>query len=253
MAIAAIKGVANIASQVANIASQASVIKQTVENLIHEVNVAYNFLLFCNTIDSETIVCAKIKKKFINVRLKLHLFINTIAESTLLIKLFEKAQAYVSGKNQNIEEDMAEIENIIQTNIKEKLKEPESNVPKSFKDKLWKSLGWVSDKSTQLSNIWWVSTCASNIRYELNILVTIMNAIVTEILNSRISPGSCGNKHNILSVSGQLLRKPIEMVYNQSNSRSGSFRSARSNYSRSGSFRSARSNYSRSGSSRKGK
>jgi hypothetical protein len=238
-----------IISKTAEYVSDAAAIKYNIESLIHEVNIAYNFLLFCNTIEPETIVCVKIKKKFVNARLKLHLFVNTIAESTILIKLFEKAQSYILGRNQNIEEDMAEIENIIQTNIKQKLKAPVPNIPKSFKDKLWKSLGWVSDKSTQVLNIYWISRFASYYRSELNILVTIMNTIVTEILNSRISPGGCANKHNILSVSGQLLRKPIEMVYNESNSKSGSFRSARSNFSTSGSFRSARSNFSTSGSS----
>ena len=243
-----------IIGKAAEYASEAAVIKQNVESLIHEVNIAYNFLLFCNTIDPETIVCDKIKKKFVNERLKLHLFINTIAESTILIKLFEKAQAYILGENQNIEKDMAEIENIIQTNIKDKLKDklkdPESNVPKSLKDKLWKSLGWISDKSTKVLNIYWVSRFASYYRTELNILVTIMNTIVSEILNSRISPDSCANIRNILSVSGQLLREPVKISYNESNSRrSGSFRSARSSYSRrSGSFRSARSSFSRSGS-----
>jgi uncharacterized membrane protein YgcG len=240
-------------STLSSYAAEAVAIKYNVESLIHEVNVAYNFLLFCNTIDSQTIVCAKIKTKFINARAKLHLFINTIAESTILIKLFEKAQAYVLGKNQNIEEDMAEIENIVQTNIKQKLEESQSTVPKSFKEKLWKSLGWVSDKSTKVLNIYWVSRFASYYRTELNILVTIMNTIATEILNSRISHESCSNIHNILSVSGQLLRKPTELIYKERSSRSGSFRSTRSSFSRSGSFRSARSSFSKGGSSRKRK
>ena len=228
--------------------------KENVESLIHEVNLAYNFLLFCNTIELETIACAKLKTKFIKARTKLHLFINTIVESTILIKLFEKAQAYVLGKNQNIEEDIAEIENIIQRNIKQKIEQPESNVPQSFKTKIWKVFSWISATTTTLSSIMWVSIYASYYRNELNILVTIMNSITTELLNSRISPPTlCANTNNILSVSGKLLHQPIEMSYNESASRSGSFRSARSNYSRSGSFRSARNNYSRSGSSRKGK
>lgn len=230
---------------ISSYASEAAVIKQNIESLIHEVNIAYNFLLFCNTINPETIVCTKIKTKFINAKIKLHLFINTIAESTILIKLFEKAQAYVLGKNQNIEEDMAEIENIVQTNIKRRLKEPQANVPKSFKEKLWKTIGWVSDKSVKVLNIYWVSRFAAIYRVELNILVTILNIIVTEILNSRISPESCSVIHNILSVSGHLLRKPVELMYKKSNS--GSYRSSRN----SGSYLSAKSSFSKGGSLRK--
>lgn len=248
-----------VATKVVNIASQAAVIKENVESLIHEVNLAYNFLLFCNTIELETIVCAKIKTKFINARTKFHLFINTIVESTILIKLFEKAQAYVLGKNKNIDEDIAEIENIIQRNVKQKIEQPESNVPKSFKAKIWKVFAWISDTTTTLSSIMWVSIYASYYRNELNILVTIMNSITTELLNSRISPILCGNTNNILSVSGKLLRNPMEITYNKPSSSSyrsvsksnRTFHSARSNFSknssrasrRSSSYRSARSNF----------
>jgi hypothetical protein len=135
-----------------------------------------------------TIECPSLRKRFTDAVAELGKYIDFIIRSTIPIKLVAYAQGRTFGGNDNVLKDIEDINKlIIKTGVS----------PPSFLSKLSGMIGTLTD-------ITMIAMFADWYRYELYILATNLNTIVSEILHSNITL-QCAISRDLIDKTGKLI------------------------------------------------
>lgn len=183
-AFAAVKGYYNTLSMPMQIIDA----KRAGQDLIHNVNQIHKFYAYCATINVSTIECAQLRRRFTDALAELGKYVDFIIRSTIPIKYVAYAQGRAFGGNDNVLKDIEEMNKIIiETGV----------APPTFMSKL---PGMVDT----LTNIGMITMFADWYRYELYILATNLNTIVSEILHSNMTM-QCAISRDLIDKTGKLI------------------------------------------------
>lgn len=162
--------------------------KRAGQDLIHNVNQIHKFYAYCATMNVSTIECAPLRKRFTDALAELGKCVDFIIRSTIPIKYVAYAQGRTFGGNDNVLKDIEEINKlIIETGV----------APPTFMSKISGMVG-------TLTNIGMITMFADWYRYELYILATNLNTIVSEILHSNITL-QCAISRDLIDKTGKLI------------------------------------------------
>ena len=162
--------------------------KRAGQDLIHNVNQIHKFYAYCASMNVSTIECPSLRKRFTDAVAELGKYIDFIIRSTIPIKCVAYAQGRTFGGNDNVLKDIEDINKlIIKTGVS----------PPSFLSKLSGMIGTLTD-------IGMITMFADWYRYELYILATNLNTIVSEILHSNITL-QCAISRDLLDKTGKLI------------------------------------------------
>jgi len=162
--------------------------KRAGQDLIHNVNQIHKFYAYCASMNVSTIECPSLRKRFTDAVAELGKYIDFIIRSTIPIKLVAYAQGRTFGGNDNVLKDIEDINKlIIKTGVS----------PPSFLSKQSGMIGTLTDISM-------IAMFADWYRYELYILATNLNTIVSEILHSNITL-QCAISRDLIDKTGKLI------------------------------------------------
>ena len=162
--------------------------KRAGQDLIHNVNQIHKFYAYCATMNVSTIECAPLRKRFTDALAELGKCVDFIIRSAIPIKYVAYAQGRTFGGNDSVLKDIEDINKlIIETGV----------APPTFMSKISGMVG-------TLTNIGMITMFADWYRYELYILATNLNTVVSEILHSNITL-QCAISRDLIDKTGNLI------------------------------------------------
>jgi hypothetical protein len=183
-AFAAVKeyfGVVSIPLQILNA-------KRSGQDLIHNVNQIHKFYEYCAAMNVSTIECVPLRKRFTNALAELRKYMDFIIRSAIPIKYVAYAQGRIFGGNDNVLKDIEDINKLItETGV----------APPTFMSK-------ISSMLSTLTDIGMITMFADWYRYELYILATNLNTIMSEIVHSNITL-QCAITRDLIDKTGKLI------------------------------------------------